>query len=214
MGIVDHKHGCMKDTPHRGSCVCECGAIGTNEPGQPRLWHPPVALEDIRDRTKCTCGNGEPCIVHTPLKSIGMSDRGDKLFVPQGTRQFETGATRDADDGKLDFEGFIAPEVLQRYAEYMHKCRLKNIPAGQTIRASDNWQKGIPRKAYMKSLVRHVIEVWREHRAIERTPNVAWPDEEVLCAIMFNAMGYLFEVLREKRERDQRIAGVAKRSDV
>src|SRR2546421_13037312 len=64
------------------------------------------------------------------------------------TRQFDTGATRDADTGKLDYEGFISPLVDRRYAEYMHRCRLRNVPAGQTIRASDNWQKGIPVETY------------------------------------------------------------------
>lgn len=105
------------------------------------------------------------------------------------TRQFDTGATRDTDDDKLDYEGFISPKVLQRYAGYMHECRLRNIPAGQTIRASDNWQKGIPREQYMKSLVRHTIDAWIEHDHDSKA------SEELLCAIMFNTMGYLFELL-------------------
>jgi len=36
-------------------------------------------------------------------------------------RTFASGATRDADDHKLDFEGFLSPFVLERYAQYMHK---------------------------------------------------------------------------------------------
>lgn len=102
------------------------------------------------------------------------------------TRVFATGATRDVDQSKLDFEGFLSPRVLRIYAEYMHECRLRNIPPGQTIRSSDNWQRGIPKDAYMKSLVRHVMEAWEQHRNGK-------VDQKVLTAIMFNVMGYLFE---------------------
>lgn len=102
------------------------------------------------------------------------------------TRVFAGGATRDADDSKLDYEGFLSPRVLRIYAEYMHECRLRNIPSGQTIRPSDNWQSGIPKDSYMKSLVRHVMEAWEQHRNGK-------VDQKVLTAIMFNVMGYLFE---------------------
>ena len=47
-------------------------------------------------------------------------------------RKFETGATRDEEIGKYDFEGFLAPTVLVRFAEYMHKHR---IQADGNIRA-------------------------------------------------------------------------------
>lgn len=113
------------------------------------------------------------------------------------TRLFETGATRDADTTKLDYEGFLSPQVLRRFAEYMHECRLRNIPPGQEMRASDNWQKGIPKEAYMKSMLRHVMELWEEHRkgyraGVDRVDNI---DQRILCAIMFNVMGYLYEDL-------------------
>lgn len=111
------------------------------------------------------------------------------------TRLFETGATRDTDATKLDYEGFIAPRVLRRYAEYMHECRLRNIPPGDAMRASDNWQKGIPRDAYVKSLLRHVMEVWESHRQGQY-------DERALCAVMFNAMGLLFEITRPTEQME------------
>ena len=111
------------------------------------------------------------------------------------TRQFVTGATRGADDGKLDYEGFLSPIVLERFAKYMHEFRLRNVPAGQTIRGSDNWQRGIPVDAYMKSLLRHVVEVWRGHRG--KMPDSQSKEfQDALCALMFNAMGYLFELLK------------------
>ena len=110
------------------------------------------------------------------------------------TRVFPTGATRDTDDSKLDYEGFLSPQVLRLYAEYMHKARLRNVPPGDTIRSSDNWQKGIPKDAYMKSLVRHTMEAWEQHR---EDGGVIMTDMErdTLCAIIFNVMGYLYEDL-------------------
>ena len=109
-------------------------------------------------------------------------------------REFETGATRDQDEDKLDFEGFLSPLVLERYAEYMHKNRKQ---ADGKLRASDNWQKGIPLSAYMKSKWRHFMESWKIHRA----PNGIIEVEEMaesLCAELFNTAGYLHEILQGK----------------
>ena len=106
-------------------------------------------------------------------------------------RQFNTGATRDTDEGKLDFEGFLSPLVLIRYAEYMDKHRTQ---ADGKVRSSDNWQKGMPQNAYMKSMWRHFMDAWMWHRG--RKPKSGATDEEALCAVMFNAMGYLHEILR------------------
>ena len=108
-------------------------------------------------------------------------------------RTFETGATRDGDETKYDYEGFLSPLVLERYAAYMHEHRLQ---ADGQLRDSDNWQKGIPLSAYMKSAWRHFIEWWRIHR---RGPSPVVPDEDLedaLCALMFNVQGYLHEVLK------------------
>jgi hypothetical protein len=107
-------------------------------------------------------------------------------------RQFETGATRDTDNGKLDYEGFLSPLVLQRYAQYLHKHRLQS---DGKIRASDNWQKGMPLAVYMKSAWRHFVDWWTWHRNphVETRFNV----EEALCATIFNASGYLHELLQE-----------------
>lgn len=102
-------------------------------------------------------------------------------------RTFEGGATRDQDRGKLDYEGFLSPLVLERFARYMNRHR--ETAVGE--RASDNWQRGIPRDVYMKSLWRHFVDAWKGHRG--------WPCgvslEEALCAVLFNAQGYLHELL-------------------
>ena len=110
------------------------------------------------------------------------------------TRQFNTGATRDSDDGKLDYEGFLSPVVLQRYAEYMHGCRLRNIPEGQTIRSSDNWTKGIPKEQYLKSGLRHVMDVWITWRQTGKV------NQDAVCAILFNFMGFLHEDLKSNEK--------------
>jgi hypothetical protein len=104
------------------------------------------------------------------------------------TKVFETGATRNSDAGKLDFEGFLSPLVIERFAQYMMKHR---VQADGKTRDSDNWQKGIPLANYMKSMWRHFFDVWKEHRGYGTEEG----REEALCALVFNAMGYLYEVL-------------------
>jgi hypothetical protein len=111
--------------------------------------------------------------------------------MEQLIRTFESGATRDTSQGKLDYEGFLSPIVLKRYAEYMHKNR---IQSDGTFRASDNWKKGIPREEYMKSGFRHFMDWWSLHRGYEGRGDM----EEALCALMFNVQGYLYEYLKEK----------------
>lgn len=114
----------------------------------------------------------------------------------RGIRTFNTGATRDSEEGKLDFEGFLSPPALERYAEYMHQHRIQ--PDGG-LRDSDNWQRGIPLDAFMKSLWRHFFAVWMIHRGGSvRDPrdghNIS--AEEALCGVLFNAFGYLHELCK------------------
>lgn len=116
---------------------------------------------------------------------------------PNEMRVFDTGATRNVDLDKLDYEGFLSPLAIQRYAEYLHKHRFQ---ADGKVRDSDNWQKGIPLSVYMKSLWRHFMDLWKAHRGYDS----AEPIEEALCAILFNSQGYLFEVLKAKLAQDKR----------
>ena len=108
-------------------------------------------------------------------------------------RRFESGATRDTAEGKLDFEGFLSPLVLQAFAEYMHRNRKM---ADGSLRSSDNWQKGIPVATYVKSLWRHFFAAWAWHRD-ERT-NYSDADAQIenLCGVLFNAQGALHEILK------------------
>ena len=108
-------------------------------------------------------------------------------------REFEGGATRDNNYHKPEFGGFLSPPVLRRFAAYMHKHRMQ---ADRALRASDNWKKGMPRRDYLESLLRHTIDVWESITGDYTTPP---PDtEEALCAVIFNAQGLLRELLLER----------------
>jgi len=116
---------------------------------------------------------------------------------PAGTiRAFDTGATRSSEQGRYDPEGFLSPIVLERFCEYMHKHRTQS---DGTLRASDNWQRGMPRETYIKGMWRHFLHLWTRHRGFEvRDYMAAGNIEEDLCALMFNVQGYLFEILKSK----------------
>lgn len=105
-------------------------------------------------------------------------------------RKFDTGATRDSEGSKPDYEGFLSPLVLQRFAAYMHKHRV--LPDG-SLRGSDNWQRGIPREVYIKSAFRHFVALWSAHRGHKTEEDI----ETSLCALLFNVQGYLHELLRD-----------------
>lgn len=113
-------------------------------------------------------------------------------------RKFSSGATRNNDGNSLDFEGFLSPDVLIRYAQYMHRHRKQ---ADGKLRDSDNWQKGIPVQQYIKSKCRHLIETWRLWRKQYHTPVIMGELEESLCAELFNTMGMLHEILKGKEKK-------------
>jgi hypothetical protein len=107
-------------------------------------------------------------------------------------REYDTGATRDDCSRKPDYEGFLSPLVVYRFGAYMHKNRKQ---ADGKLRDSDNWQKGIPLKDYMKSGWRHFFDWWFYHR--HSGPGSRAFLEEALCALLFNAMGYLHVLLTD-----------------
>jgi hypothetical protein len=111
----------------------------------------------------------------------------EKLLV----RKFDTGATRDTDKDKLDYEAFFSPVVLERRAQFMHKHRIQ--PDG-SLRDGDNWKKGIPIRQYMKSCFRHQMDIWKELHGHKTAEGL----EEAICAAMFNLEGMLYEVLKTK----------------
>lgn len=106
-------------------------------------------------------------------------------------RQFDTGATRDSAEGKLDYEGFLSPFVLEEYAKYMLHHRQQS---DGSLRDSDNWQKGMPRKEVVKSLFRHFFALWKIHRGgqvFDERDGHEVTAMEAACGILFNTMTYM-----------------------
>ncbi|SRR6266566_5522147 len=134
-------------------------------------------------------------------------------------RQFSTGANRNSDIGKLDYEGFNSPIVEKAYAEYLNRHR--KLSDG-TVRDSDNWQKLFGDNHYdvcAKSMLRHVMDVWLFHRGFPEETNsytealrfedqekpfteeerIELAREEAICGAIFNLKAYLFKLRTEKR---------------
>ena len=107
-------------------------------------------------------------------------------------RYFKSGAFRDTDDNKFDYEGFLNPLVLEEFAKYMQHHR---VQSDGVLRDSDNWQQGIPKDTYIKSGWRHFHDWWKEHRGYGSREGIKF----ALCGVIFNAMGYLYELLREEQ---------------
>ncbi len=112
-------------------------------------------------------------------------------------RKFDTGATRDTVDGKLNYRKALSPVVLQRYVQYLNAHRKQ---ADGSMRDFDNWKKGIPIEAYFEGLGRHDMAVWLLHDEFPAEDNHGPVDiEDTLCAIIFNASGWLHELLKEEK---------------
>ncbi|MEA2036689.1 MAG: hypothetical protein U9O94_04225 [Nanoarchaeota archaeon] len=107
-------------------------------------------------------------------------------------REFKSGATRDDENNKLDFEGFLSPIVLESFAKYMHCHRETELG----LRDSANWQKGISKDVYIKSAWRHFHDIWMEHRGYKSREGL----EDALNGVLFNVMGYLFEILSPRQK--------------
>jgi hypothetical protein len=118
------------------------------------------------------------------------------------TETFATGATRAASDDKPDYEGFLSPLVLEAYGQFMHYNR--ELEDGSK-RASDNWQLGIPNANYTKSAFRHFMAWWKWHRLEDSKRHIFVTIHGVretivwaLCAVIFNASGYLHNLLAQE----------------
>jgi len=131
------------------------------------------------------------------LETTGFMGLGTLPEQSTSMRTFNTGATRDSEQNKKDYEGYLSPLVLDRFAEYMLKHQTQ---ADGAFRSSDNWQNGIPKDAYMKSGWRHFMDWWTEHRGYKSREGL----EDALCALLFNVQGYLHEHLKQKYGESQK----------
>jgi hypothetical protein len=120
-------------------------------------------------------------------------------------RAYDSGAVRDAAEGKNDYEGALCPLTLEAYGDYM---RAKQIRLSDgTLRSSDNWQLGMSQSDYLKSLWRHFLQLWKLHRGhpvIDEKTGHRVTRRDACCAILFNVFGYLRGVLLEERDCEAR----------
>ena len=112
-------------------------------------------------------------------------------------RVFETGATRDTDEGKAHYSGYLSSLALKCFGRYMLKHETQ---ADGKKRAPGNWKNGIPEGVYYDALLRHVIEdlIAVNDGLPAREPNTTI--EDALCAVIFNAQGMLHERLKSAME--------------
>ena len=97
-----------------------------------------------------------------------------KATIPDtgSRRQWDTGAVRDASEGKPQIT-FIYPEAVRRLAQ--------RGTDGAKKYDDHNWTKGIPLSAYVDSLYRHL-----------NAYQMGDGSEDHLGAIMWNAMGLMY----------------------
>ncbi len=109
-------------------------------------------------------------------------------------RTFDTGATRDTTQGKLDYVKALSPIVLRRYVQYMHE---NNLMADGSVRDVGDWKKGQPQEVYHKSKARHFMASWLIEEGYTVMDNHGLVDEEhALCGELFNVIGKLHEVIK------------------
>ena len=128
----------------------------------------------------------------------------ERKHMAENKRTFESGATRDTVNDKLSYVKGMSVAVLHRYMEYLGKHREQ--PDGST-REFDNWKKGIPKECYIDSLVRHTMDEWRLYEGQAVIDNHGYVSEEdLLCAIIFNAHGILHEILKGKTNEKENLS--------
>lgn len=114
-------------------------------------------------------------------------------------RKFDTGATRDTDENKLEPWGFGSALVEKAFSEYMHGHRLQSDGG---LRDSDNWRHGIPVESYWHSLSRHVLDLRLLYEGFPKEAN-AKAIIEALMAIKFNVDGMAYELLKRESENSE-----------
>lgn len=144
-------------------------------------------------------------------------------------RKFISGAIRNEDSSRINYEKGLSPIVLRCYGEFM---RRHNKCSDGSYRDEGNWKKGFTKQSYMESKFRHFMETWLLHdgfldedikdelrEELKHEPTAIEIEDryfekllESLCAEFFNTMGYMHVVLLEqakaklKRKKSSKIA--------
>jgi len=112
-------------------------------------------------------------------------------------RTFESGATRDDAGDKPNYADGRSSQTERYYLEYLGRHR----KTADGLRDWNNWKWGIPVNAYRDSLMRHCEDAVAASRGLPTREDTAL--EDLLCAIRFNATGWLFELLvAESKNRE------------
>ena len=156
----------------------------------PGLVHellPKEALVSSDDKDgRCKCCDSRSLEMPDVINGVPQTDDGTM-------RTFESGATRDTNDGKLNFAGFLSLPALTQYAKYMSMNRLQSDGG---IRDADNWKAGFPIESYVESAFRHYLDWLKYHQSDNRTPEMNNEGIAAVCGLIFNAMGFLHEWLK------------------
>jgi len=132
------------------------------------------------------------------LTGFPIKDEPDTSAGEVEIRKFSTGATRDTVDDKLSYVKALSPIVLQRYVQYLDSHRKQ--PDG-SMRDFDNWKKGIPQDVYLDGLGRHFVATWLLAQGFPAEDNHGPVTlEDSLCALIFGASGWLYELLKAKTD--------------
>jgi len=120
-------------------------------------------------------------------------------------RTFKSGATRDTEENKHDYEGYIHPINTKRFGEYMSKHQKQ---ANGELRDSDNWQKlfgDTPEKhcnVCIKSLCRHLEDLRLHHRGWGHEARESIEDAIQGIKFNINAYEYGLEIKKLKEKED------------
>ncbi len=128
--------------------------------------------------------NNKGVVVVSNVRPVDGSEveEDNKIF------EFDSGAVRTSEP-MFDPEGFMSPVVIRAFSIYMEKHRTQ---ANGNIRNSDNWQKGMSKARYMRSMTRHWLDVWTEWRSPSCSQEKLL---DCLCALFFNVQGMMLQLL-------------------
>lgn len=116
-------------------------------------------------------------------------------------REFISGAIRDTSEGKLSYVKGLSPIVLRRYLQYLDEHRTQSDGNRRTF---DNWKRGIAKDVYLDSGGRHFLDLWLLCDGYAAEDNHGPVTiQNALCAIMFNTMGMLHELLIAEINNDK-----------
>lgn len=116
-----------------------------------------------------------------------------------GIVAFSTGATRSTETD-FDPSGFLSPAVIAGFCQYMEKHRRQ---ADGGLRASDNWQKGMPTSRAWRSLTRHFLDAWLLSRGYSPKSADCKSVEDALHGVLFNVQ----VILKNRIDKDDHEGG-------